>query len=392
MRDGGPGRTIRVVVVGAGALAAATLVLHPVLARDPTGSPASLLAARRANDANRVGDVFEPARDTLRRRPLDAEALGLIAIASLRTGQTAAGDAALGLGGAMGWRDSRVQALLAERAAQSGDMQNAAIRLIALYKRGKTPAAAIAALRRVAMMPGGAQTLGPLLVETGVDPVTLLATVDDLKPEQVEGHARIAAALAAVDPVSTGAAAQPFVGWLLANRQPLVARRLSARFGGPWRVPTETLLVDGSLSQVRNEELRDRLAWIAPTLPGTSLARDRSSGRPALAVTADGNAGGPVLSQTLTLAPGRYQVGLVARDWQTGPAAAMSWKLTCVGDGSELPVRFEGGQRGWKRYRAAVTVPTNAACATQRLTLDANALTVPTPQQAWVARIDLSRS
>lgn len=99
----------------------------------------------------------------VRRRPLPAENLFLLAVAQDRAGRPEASAATLELAAQRGWRMPQIQMLMIENALRSGNPRVAAARLLALWSIGAELDMLRSASRQVLDAPGGPQAFGAAL-------------------------------------------------------------------------------------------------------------------------------------------------------------------------------------------------------------------------------------
>jgi hypothetical protein len=86
------------------------------------------------------------ARTLVRRRPMPAESLALLAAAEIRAGEEAAGLRTIQIAAARGWREPRSQEAMLRLALANADAPEAARRYVALFLRTATPDALLTEL------------------------------------------------------------------------------------------------------------------------------------------------------------------------------------------------------------------------------------------------------
>lgn len=121
------------------------------------------LNAVMADDPDRA---LVEAETLVRRRPIPAENLFLLAIAQEKAGRPAAGAETLELAALRGWRMPQIQMLMIENALRSGNSRVAAARLLALWSIGAEPEMLQSATRQVLDAPGGPQAFGAVLAKS----------------------------------------------------------------------------------------------------------------------------------------------------------------------------------------------------------------------------------
>jgi len=94
---------------------------------------------REALQGSDPAKALEEAERLVRRRPLPAEYLTLLAAAQIKAGQTEKGLATIQLSGKRGWREPAAQEAVLRLALASGDKAEAARRYAALFLRPRTP-------------------------------------------------------------------------------------------------------------------------------------------------------------------------------------------------------------------------------------------------------------
>lgn len=130
----------------------------------PFGGFALEPLAAAAMTQNQPDKALEISRDLLRVRPLPAENLRLFAQASILDGDPAAGSRALTLAGQRGWRDPFTQLIMAAAAMDSGDLQIAGQRLVALYATDHRSEQADALMARLLQSADGREVVAALML------------------------------------------------------------------------------------------------------------------------------------------------------------------------------------------------------------------------------------
>ncbi|PEQ10962.1 hypothetical protein B2G71_19275 [Novosphingobium sp. PC22D] len=105
--------------------------------------------------------------DTLvRRRPIPAESLFLLALAHYDAGSDGVASQALAISGERGWRVPQVQLAMIRIALNTGAIDMAASRLLALWSIGVDPQLLENSTRAVLAAPGGPEAFGKIVAES----------------------------------------------------------------------------------------------------------------------------------------------------------------------------------------------------------------------------------
>lgn len=110
--------------------------------------------------------ALDEAERLIRRRPIPAENLFLLAAANGAAGNAEAGVYALGLSAERGWRVRQVQLAMIGDALQRGEADNAAARLLALWSTGADDGVLEQATRAVLAAPDGPEAFGRILAKS----------------------------------------------------------------------------------------------------------------------------------------------------------------------------------------------------------------------------------
>jgi hypothetical protein len=121
----------------------------------PFRSSAQLAQAGMAVAIGSPSEAISEAERLVRRRPLPADHLFLLAMARLRSGDTAGFSRAFRLATTRGWRNEPVQTIAAQSAIQQGDADAAANRIAALWAIGSASPEMRTLTRKLLAMPRG---------------------------------------------------------------------------------------------------------------------------------------------------------------------------------------------------------------------------------------------
>lgn len=113
-----------------------------------------------ANDPDRA---LAEAKTLVRRRPIPAENLFLLAVAQAESGQSVASVSTMELASQRGWRVPQIQMVAIDGALRSNNPQVAAARLLALWSINADPEMLQQATKQVLAAPGGPQAFGATL-------------------------------------------------------------------------------------------------------------------------------------------------------------------------------------------------------------------------------------
>lgn len=112
---------------------------------EPVRNYAQVQITRQALAGNDAALAVAEAQELVRRRPLPAENITLLAIAQAKAGQTELAARTIQVAGQRGWRDPVPQEAMLRLALAAGDRSEAARRYAALFLRSRTPDSVLAA-------------------------------------------------------------------------------------------------------------------------------------------------------------------------------------------------------------------------------------------------------
>lgn len=112
--------------------------LAPLVPQAMRGYAQAQIAAAAAQGSD-AGLALEEARRLVRRRPIPAENLTILAIAQTKAGQTQQAGLTIQIAGQRGWRDPVAQEAVLRLALAAGDQAEAGRRYAALLLRSETP-------------------------------------------------------------------------------------------------------------------------------------------------------------------------------------------------------------------------------------------------------------
>lgn len=124
---------------------AAIPALAPLVPQ-PLRNYAQTQIAARANQGADVAGALEQAQRLVRRRPVPAEYLTLLAVAQAKAGQAEQAALTIQIAGQRGWREPLAQETVLRLALEAGDKPEAARRYVALFLRSATPDALLVEL------------------------------------------------------------------------------------------------------------------------------------------------------------------------------------------------------------------------------------------------------
>lgn len=105
----------------------------------PLRAHAQAQLAARAVEGDDTAMALDEARLLVRRRPIPAEHLTLLAIAQIKAGAAEQAEATIQIAGQRGWREPLAQEAVLRLALAAGDKPEAARRYTALFLRASTP-------------------------------------------------------------------------------------------------------------------------------------------------------------------------------------------------------------------------------------------------------------
>lgn len=323
----------------------------------PWSSEAWADRATREQAAGELGASRQSAERALRIAPLTAAAVRVHGLADLLLDRPDRGIATMQLGAALGWRDSGLQLWLAEAGLATGDATLAAERLDALLRRGASAGRAMERLRQLYRQPpDGPEAIAVRLTD---EPAWRAGFFNLTAPDAAASVPRALNFLARLDqlgvPASPGETA--LWRWRLAESGAFrEARQIWLASGGKgW-------LADGGFEDPQGipAGAAAPFAWGAPALPGVTVARAEADDRDHMAVqiSAPGSSAGPVLTQTIVLAPGTYALGSKLRS-VTGGELAAGWTIGCA-DGPPtaraIDLRWADAADSWRTANGTFTV------------------------------------
>jgi hypothetical protein len=153
-------------------------VIVPRPFRSFAQSPAALIALATADGASAQTE----ARRLVRRRPMPAEHLFILAMAEMRRGQSAKFAADFRAASTRGWRFGPLQASAAQAALTSGDLPAAANRIAALWAADADNPSVRPLTTALLRAPGGAEAFAVPLAQTRVWSSNFLAASASLAP------------------------------------------------------------------------------------------------------------------------------------------------------------------------------------------------------------------
>lgn len=324
----------------------------------------------KADAADRAGKpeaAVVPARAALAIAPLDAVAVRALGLGLLAQGDRPRGNSMLETAAILGWREEVTQYWLVGRALEFRAFDAAIARMDALLRRDRATQALLSQLVAISADPQGRQAVISALA---VKPGWRQAYFNALGRE-----ADVATSLAVITgldrtPAPVSANETALIRWRLGDRGDWQSVRhiWAAGHGkglvgdGGFAIATETL-----------DKSAPPLAWRSTGLAGAHVViadPDTSWNGQALMVTSDGFAQGPVLAQTLVLAPGRYHFSFLYQPRGQG-GSGIAWRIICPEEEMPAPalaLRWKNMREGWKKGEALITV--GAQCPVQQLQLD----------------------
>lgn len=347
---------------------------------DAFGAARPRAVAARAIQRGDAAAAVRAAEVVVRRDPLGRPSMSLLGTALLLAGNPPAGNRALGVATAMGWRDEAAQIWAVEASLAGNDVVNAAAHLDALRRATPTlqtpafwwaaleasPAGRDALSRRLALNPPWAANWvasSAQVPEAGVGP--RLATV---------ALAR-ARGLAVDDATATGAT------WEMIKHHPREAVVLWELLHGHGD-RARTGLWDASFTRFDPASpVSGPFGWYRPEGAGAQVSRGVEGGRPVLRISELGSADTPLLRAATALPPGGWRLS-----WREGGGAlAFRPALTCLVQGDVVPL--DTGSVGGRRYQDFRVAPD---CPVQSLSLSAGGPDA-TASEGWIADLRFDR-
>lgn len=341
-----PERSVRrplaaAVVLAAGLVLIATAAALPPLDSGPGRSGIGAGAAdvaRRAFAAGNYPAAHQLALAALGQAPLDQRNL---TIAALTTGDLAWTKRALGLSAALGWRDPATQALLAESALQTGDVDLYAERIRALAIADASFAVLPTLVDRGLARPGTMAALLPLLRQDRPWRTDWWSSTAS-GPEVLHARAKVwqRLAMSGVTP-DLREAAVALVGAMRREGADVDAWRL-------WRALDRRSGSDAGLATIESSQRRFPYEWKQPQPVAAAIEPIDGGG---LRIDTFGTPSAAVLERDLGPEPITWRITYATGTKLEQPP--LRWRLRCAGLGDQFPkLSLEG-----TAFVARVAVP-----------------------------------
>lgn len=330
---------------------------------------ASLSAALQVSGDQQNGMTL--ARGALKREPLNVVALRTLGLALEQTGDAAGANRVMFLAGTLGWRDVALQLWLLKAYALKDDVASALRRADALARIGKqsniTLPIFLASLpddrtraALVSEMKDRPTWRGPFFYRILQLPVDQMPYVGRLITELAAAGSPITPAERAIyltRLVQVGQGRAAYDDWL--RSRPAAERRGAMSWDGGF----EHVPATGTLGAPFEWQL-------TPESTGTAGIEPGEGGGQRLWVSPGRDYRGRVISQTVILAPGRYQLN--ARVKGDSASAGLRWSIRCVPGDAELP-QDVGSPGGSGRNFATIAFSVPAGCTAQSLAVELEA-------------------
>ncbi|MFN3944916.1 MAG: hypothetical protein ACK4K7_08295 [Allosphingosinicella sp.] len=341
--------------------------------REPSEGAASAAIAMERGDPAEAERLLAPA---LAPAPLDSYSLATLGRLRELQGRTEDAERIAQAGASLGPRGIHMQFWLLARAADRGDPEAVLLLADALLRQGQDTAELTDYLRSLSIDPAARQALAARLALRPGWRRAYMESLQPLPPDQAEAHGLLLADLQRTDAPPTEEESGAYVGHLMLAGRHDAARsaRLALARGGPPPLLEderfERLIAAGS--KAGGSPFR----WRVRQLPGGHVRLQRAEGDApaAVRVKAVGSVAGPMLQQTLLLAPGRYSLFVEADEGKGSGGKDFDWTVTCANGPRSLS--GEGDVRrplgdGWVEIARSFAVPA-ADCPEQRVTLRAS--------------------
>jgi tetratricopeptide (TPR) repeat protein len=335
------------------------------LALSPGNARALATLATALQLAGHQEQAVALARAALSREPMNVAALRTVGLAREALGDKAGADRAMMLAARLGWRDAALQLWLIKDYAQRGWVIDALRRADALARINKLPQITFPVLQ--AYLSDG-QMRAALAAEMADRPFwrsLFFYHLLELPAERMGDVGQLVAALAKVGSPITPAERDIYLTRLVQVGQSPAALAYWAQdqrtqgivnTGQPWDGGFERVPARGDQTAPFEWQLSPESASVASIAPG---ARGQQ-----LVLSLGHDFNGPLISQTVVLAPGRYAI--TARVAGDAAAGGVHWSMHCVPSQDELPV--DTGRNGGF---PAATVAVPAGCPAQLLAIGA---------------------
>lgn len=325
----------------------------------------------RANDQistqtllrNDPENALPPAFSAIRLSPISAPAIRSVGLARLGAGDVAGGHRLMQAAVSLGWRDPLTQLWAIQAARSSREPEKALQRAEALFRQ---EALVMPATILLLSGPPDSPVIPQLAQKLEQRPVWRSAFFEagkTLPIEQADNWVRLVGLLARTRAPVTPEEGQPSLDSLVARGATDQAQQL-------WKIMRGRDLVrNGDFESIRQREEKTLPTdWHAPRKAHDRIAVARPDFDPKTqALHARGAGDGVILSQTLMLEPGRYNLAFRMRS-SAGRAETLRWELVCESSGIVQAREVKASWAGWQRTTLTLTVP-NQHCAIQRLAL-----------------------
>lgn len=327
-------------------------------------------------EAGHVPEAIAQAHVALRTSPINQPALRTLGQALEKTGHAEDAATAMTLAGRLGWRDSPTSLWLMQHLALTGRFEDALHQADALARREKASDAIYPVFYAAMEEVETRSHLADLLAARPPWRGAFFAGSGKLPPRQFDGFERLLEQLARRRSTATREEVMPHVDQLVASAQTDRGRTVWLMWGGVGRPPLP-VPYDGDFTTVALNDRIDRAVapfeWsVAPNAQDRVSAGGNGADRGLEIAPATETDEAPIVSQVLTLAPGRHAIlfSLVV-----GEPSNVAWTLACRPGSVLIVVPLQPSDRGGM-VRGAFTVPATA-CSAQTLTLRARGQTDP---------------
>lgn len=311
----------------------------------PVALPVHSAAAISPDFANRVGVAAlaaeQPeraealARQALRFNPLEVKNLGLLALAREKEGDLRSTGALMSLASAYSWRDEPVRRWLFTAAASTGAYREMILHADALARLTRGQDMFLSALYLGALTEQTAPFVADRLAANPPYRESFFTLSEQLDAERFDAFERFMALLPKYGSPPSDAELLPFVRRLIAEAEVQSAERVW--FRGRVETNSAQVLRDRSFARLDVESTNvDPFGWVRPN-DATPVelfvgSPDGASGETALNIRSSELGPLELFSQIVRLPHSAYDFTF-ERKIEEGHAAALAWRLVCIGDG-----------------------------------------------------------
>ena len=370
------------ISLSGGAFAVATGRPEAALRLSPGSAAANDMLAQQAVAAHQWDAARSRALEALRRSPLNAQAVRMLALSLDAMGQVEQGSALFGNAAALGWRDVPTQVAIAGLALPAGDVAEAARRIDAT---ARVVPAEPRIHRLIDELLGNDRFRSALAlraaVRTGWLPI-YLGTLDQVPAASLLRRAAFARDIPVPGNVLTRAQMVPLIDRLIASNEVAAARATWVHYAGAQAAAANGAVTNpGFLPAATGASFP--FEWRLEA-PGDAEAVLGEGGRPGLHVSSIAQRPGPLVRQLMTLAPGRYRFAALGTKPAGQDRLGFRWRLLCT-TGADIMTTEEGARDA--SLAADFVVP--AGCGAQWLQLVIDRPDAPGSIEATFTKVDV---